>query len=111
MIRTPGRDYYGGSYDDPMDAAHAYDILAIKHHGEFAGLNFPEDRDKSASTALSLRPYDKSGVTLDGLTLPLSEWARRKGIPISAVRSRILRGWSMVDSLTLPTRRKARDGV
>jgi len=30
-----------GSFDDPVDAAKAYDNAALKYHGEFASLNFP----------------------------------------------------------------------
>jgi hypothetical protein len=34
---------YGGIFSTPEEAAHVYDKLAKKHHGEFARLNFPED--------------------------------------------------------------------
>lgn len=32
-----------GLYDDPAEAARAYDIAALIHHGEFARLNFPAE--------------------------------------------------------------------
>lgn len=36
--------YFGGSYDTPLQAAIAYDRLALRRHGSFARLNF-SDRD------------------------------------------------------------------
>lgn len=33
---------YLGVYDDPADAARAYDRAALEHFGEFAALNFPQ---------------------------------------------------------------------
>lgn len=39
-----GRDFNLGHFDDIIDAARAYDAAARVHHGEFAWLNFPEDR-------------------------------------------------------------------
>lgn len=38
------KNLYGGSYDTPEEAARAYDDLARQHAGEFAVLNFPEER-------------------------------------------------------------------
>lgn len=37
-----GRNIYLGVYDDPLDAARAYDAAALEMWGEFAALNFPE---------------------------------------------------------------------
>lgn len=41
-IRVDGSRMYLGSFEDPMQAARAYDKAAAKHHGQFACLNFPE---------------------------------------------------------------------
>lgn len=32
-----------GYFDDPVDAAHAYDVAADKYFGKSASLNFPDD--------------------------------------------------------------------
>lgn len=41
-LRCGGVDYRAGRFADVIDAAKAYDDLAIKHFGPFASLNFPE---------------------------------------------------------------------
>lgn len=35
------KQIYLGIFDDPVDAAKAYDAAALQHFGEFASLNFP----------------------------------------------------------------------
>ena len=40
-IRVEGKEISLGLYDDPIDAALAYDTAARIYHGEFAVLNFP----------------------------------------------------------------------
>jgi len=42
-IRSHGRYYYVGFFDDEVEAAKARDRKAYELHGEFAYLNFPED--------------------------------------------------------------------
>lgn len=42
-----------GKFYDPIEAAHAYDEAAIRYHGEFAILNFPDLHDPEASPRLS----------------------------------------------------------
>jgi hypothetical protein len=37
-----------GYFHDPEDAARVYDAAAREHHGEFARLNFPKEREQSA---------------------------------------------------------------
>lgn len=41
-IQADSRLYRGGKYQTALEAALAYDDMAIRLHGEFAGLNFPE---------------------------------------------------------------------
>lgn len=40
-IRIQGKPTYIGSYATEVEAAHAYDAAALKHHGKFARPNFP----------------------------------------------------------------------
>lgn len=40
-VKVNGKRLHLGYFDSPIDAAHAYDIAAIQHYGEFAKLNFP----------------------------------------------------------------------
>lgn len=51
-IRNENRQRSLGSFDNALDAAHAYDRAARVMHGEFARLNFPDN----AQPALLRRP-------------------------------------------------------
>ena len=46
-------------------------------------------------------------VTANGLSMTLSQWADKTGIASSTIRLRIKRGWTQVDAVTKPVKRKA----
>jgi hypothetical protein len=43
-IRVNGKLIHLGTFSSPIDAAHAYDAAAKEHHGDFASLNFSQER-------------------------------------------------------------------
>jgi hypothetical protein len=43
QLTANGRRVHIGAFVSPEEAARAYDKAAIKHHGEFARLNFPDE--------------------------------------------------------------------
>lgn len=43
QLKHDGKNVYIGIYDDPEDAARAYDQKALELFGEFANLNFPAE--------------------------------------------------------------------
>lgn len=45
-IRTNGKQKFLGFFDDPRDAARAYDDEARTSRGEFAVVNFPKDNER-----------------------------------------------------------------
>lgn len=46
-VTVNGKKIEGGSYATEIEAALAYDKLAIQYHGEFAKLNFPQKENPS----------------------------------------------------------------
>lgn len=42
-IRANNKQFFLGRFDDPVDAARAYDRKALELHQEFARLNFPKE--------------------------------------------------------------------
>jgi hypothetical protein len=45
-LKVNGVAHSGGYHTTAEEAARAYDVLAKKHHGEFARLNFPNEGDQ-----------------------------------------------------------------
>jgi len=48
-------------------------------------------------------------VTLDGITLHLSEWSRVTGMDRGTIEDRLSKGWSAVEALTTPPRQRRDD--
>lgn len=46
-------------------------------------------------------------LTFDGVTLPLTEWARRAGVRVDSIRVRLKNGWSVERALTEPMQRRS----
>lgn len=44
QIAINRKRYFAGYFDSEVEAARAYDRMAVEHHGEFARLNFPAQR-------------------------------------------------------------------
>ena len=59
-IQVDRRQISLGLYDDPIDAAIAYDLAAIEHHGEFAWTNFvrPPKREHAIPFATRASRWD-----------------------------------------------------
>jgi hypothetical protein len=65
-ITIDGKNTNLGHYATERDAAIAYDIAAVKYHGEFAALNFPETASENEPPKVFVSPRGKSqymGVT------------------------------------------------
>jgi hypothetical protein len=56
VLKVEGRKYYSGYFGTAEAAARHRDALALKHHGEFAVLNFPDD----VHPLEARRPYCKN---------------------------------------------------
>jgi hypothetical protein len=57
-IMVDGVSLYFGSFETPVEAAIAYDNAAIRHHGEFASLNFDPKRDWLLPYGTALRQME-----------------------------------------------------
>jgi hypothetical protein len=44
-LKSHGQRYSGGLFLTAEEAARSYDELAVEHHGEFAVLNFPQEKN------------------------------------------------------------------
>jgi hypothetical protein len=50
-------------------------------------------------------------ITVNGVTLPCAEWARRTGIPKNTIRNRLIMGWSAAEAVTRPVLKKQKRGT
>lgn len=49
--------------------------------------------------------------TVDGVTLPLSEWAERLGLSVAALHVRLHKGWTIAEAVTVPKGHQRNRGV
>lgn len=63
-LQSEGKCVVSRLFANELDAARAYDRAAIKHHGEFAHLNFPRE-DYNADTQRSVGPASEIQTTND----------------------------------------------
>jgi len=47
-------------------------------------------------------------LVLDGRSQTLAEWSKELGVNVSAIRRRLIRGWSIKDALTTPVRHQTK---
>jgi hypothetical protein len=56
FIKVDRRQIHLGFFDDPVEAAHAYDDAARKYFGKFARLNFPREGERSVNEGRPAQP-------------------------------------------------------
>ena len=94
------RDSFQSFYDWAMDNGYS-DSLTIDR------INNDGDYEPNNCRWVTVREqsYNRSDnhfVTLEGTTLPLDKWSRKKGLNPKTVRDRLTRGWSYEKALNTP---------
>ena len=75
-----------------------HSIGRIDSNGDYCAENCEWQTAREQATHSRTTQY----VTYDGLTLTWSDWAQRLGTRASVLRTRLHKGWSLTDTLTIP---------
>lgn len=67
----------------------------------------PKAKPKPVRKPKPMRPRKPTGrparrYTVDGVTLPLSQWAERLGTTAAALHTRLHKGWTIEEAVTVP---------
>lgn len=94
-LTTPSRDF------DEVCTLAGLDPEAVRDHAIRLIAAAPPPEELTSKSAGP--PKRAKRLTYDGRTLTISEWSKVTGLPVVTIGSRIRRGWTTAQTLTLPS--------